>query len=76
MGEVVGPRQVLVMQFFLLAVSEAVGLHIDAHLCLGARVAAAEAPVRWRLASLPVRILGGNHNLEIRGLPGIVILRL
>eukprot|EP00969_Alexandrium_andersonii_P343102 15165720-Alexandrium_andersonii.AAC.1 len=29
MGEVVGPRQTLAMQFFLLAASEAAGLHVD-----------------------------------------------
>eukprot|EP00969_Alexandrium_andersonii_P018700 816737-Alexandrium_andersonii.AAC.1 len=64
MGEVVGPRQALVMQFFLLAVSKAVGLHVDTHACLGARVDAPVRMVQRRLAALPVRIGGPDGAVE------------
>eukprot|EP00969_Alexandrium_andersonii_P235683 10405559-Alexandrium_andersonii.AAC.1 len=55
MGEIVGPRQALVMHFFLLAVSKAVGLHIDTHSCLGAQVDTPVRAVQRRLAALPVQ---------------------
>eukprot|EP00969_Alexandrium_andersonii_P185868 8212751-Alexandrium_andersonii.AAC.1 len=61
MGEVVGPCQALVMQFFLLAVSKAVGLHIDTHACLGAWVAVSAGAVQRRLAALPVQIRADGH---------------
>eukprot|EP00969_Alexandrium_andersonii_P300311 13277019-Alexandrium_andersonii.AAC.1 len=56
MGEVAGPWQALVMQFFLPVVSQAVGLRIDTHLCLGARVVADETSVGRRLSALPARV--------------------
>eukprot|EP00969_Alexandrium_andersonii_P088230 3891240-Alexandrium_andersonii.AAC.1 len=61
MGEVVGPCQALVTQFFLLAVSKVVGLHIDTHACLGARVEAPLRAVQRRLAALPVQIRDEDH---------------
>eukprot|EP00969_Alexandrium_andersonii_P231240 10212812-Alexandrium_andersonii.AAC.1 len=53
MGEVVGPMQTLVTQFFLLVACKAVGLHIVARSCLGLRVTADEGAVRRRLAAFP-----------------------
>eukprot|EP00969_Alexandrium_andersonii_P295410 13058004-Alexandrium_andersonii.AAC.1 len=56
MGEGVGPRQTLVMQFFFLAASKAVGLRIDVHSCLGLRVTCEVGAIRAPL-SLPLVIL-------------------
>eukprot|EP00969_Alexandrium_andersonii_P190699 8424191-Alexandrium_andersonii.AAC.1 len=64
MGEVVGPCQALVVQFFLLAVSKAVGLHIDTRACLGARVASPLRAVQRRLAALPVQIREEEQGVE------------
>eukprot|EP00969_Alexandrium_andersonii_P080718 3558243-Alexandrium_andersonii.AAC.1 len=54
MGEVRGPRQTLLMQYFLLAASKLAGLQIDLHSCLGGRVLGQCREALRRLAPLPL----------------------
>eukprot|EP00969_Alexandrium_andersonii_P227581 10049986-Alexandrium_andersonii.AAC.1 len=61
MGEVVGPRQTLVMQYFLLAASKAAGLHVDVHSCLGVQFQGDPRVARRRLAPLPVDVREGEE---------------
>eukprot|EP00969_Alexandrium_andersonii_P233125 10293021-Alexandrium_andersonii.AAC.1 len=59
MGEVVGPRQALLMQYFLLAASKAAGLHVDVHSCLGVRLLGDHRGAMRRLAALPLVLREG-----------------
>eukprot|EP00969_Alexandrium_andersonii_P180588 7980789-Alexandrium_andersonii.AAC.1 len=66
MGEVVGPRQILLMQYFLLAASKVAGLQVDVHACLGGRVQGEYRRALRRLASLPLVCCDCEGGVELR----------
>eukprot|EP00969_Alexandrium_andersonii_P147450 6520024-Alexandrium_andersonii.AAC.1 len=56
-ASLVGSEMCIRDRFFLLAVSKAVGLQIDTHACLGARVNVPLRLAQQRLAALPLSLI-------------------